>query len=136
MLSVRCISRFCAACLRHTSLDQPNQRCAGMTPLTEVGEAVHVNVSMMLTCLDPEASDACTSAELEAVPAGQEDRKDLPLPEEKLQQYTPLVPGKVLYICRWAIPLPLLQPHCEVPVSAVFVRLCYAPYLNTLQKAL
>ena len=45
-------------------------------------------------------------AEPEAVCAGQEDRRDLPLPEEKLQQYTPLVPGKVLYICRWGAPLP------------------------------
>jgi len=32
--------------------------------------------------------------------AGEEERKKLPLPEEKLQNYEPLVPGKVLYICR------------------------------------
>ena len=33
--------------------------------------------------------------------AGEEDRKDLPMPEEKLQQYHPVLPGKVLYICRF-----------------------------------
>ena len=106
-----------------------------MTLLTEVGDEVHVNVSMMLTVLDAEASDACTSAELEAVPAGQEDRKDLPLPEEKLQQYTPLVPGKVLYICRWAAPLPafLCYSYSKVPVTAVYIRLPFAPSSDTMQ---
>ena len=32
--------------------------------------------------------------------AGEESRKDLPMPEKKLQQYRPVLPGKVLYICR------------------------------------
>ena len=59
------------------------------------------------------------------VNTGQEERKDLPLPEEKLQQYTPLVPGKVLYICRWADPL---HPHDSCIVVLHPCHLCSLSY--------
>lgn len=89
----------CSACLSLTSLQQLNQCCVGSMPHFQTGGVWQKHYSRYWTAY------AARCSQRERMTAGQENRKDLPLPEEKLQQYTPLVPGKVLYICRCAAPL-------------------------------
>ena len=53
----------------------------------------------------------------------------MPLPEEKLQQYTPLVPGKVLYICRWAAPHNHTSATLLYGVLVTWAPLCHGQHV-------
>ncbi|CAK0787789.1 hypothetical protein CVIRNUC_011011 [Coccomyxa viridis] len=78
---------------------QAEDKRQGLEVVMQIYNAVERLQNMKFPGMASDVDEKGDSAEDKAL-KGEESRKKLPMPEEKLQRYHPVLPGKVLYLCR------------------------------------